>query len=134
MPEFDDETTTTAPPIQVWKLLYDPMRFPAWWAGLADATPGDARGGSGDVTLWLDGCPDFPIPQRVATDSREHRIVVSCTVSDLVFQWRLEPLASGTRIAVHVAIPEREAARLATQREIVTSSLRRLAELAEAAQ
>jgi hypothetical protein len=49
----------------------------------------------------------------------------------LVFDWRLEPLDPGTRISVHVEIPEQEAARLATQRAVIASSLRRLAELAE---
>jgi uncharacterized protein YndB with AHSA1/START domain len=133
MPVFDDETICGAPPTAVWKLLYDPLRFPEWWAGMADATPGDARGGSGDITLWLEGYPDFPLPQRIATAADEHRVVVSCTVSDLVFEWQLEPVPDGTRIAVHVEIPEREAKRLAAQREVVTSSLRRLATLAESA-
>lgn len=132
MPEFDDETMSSASPVQIWKLLYDPLRFPEWWSGFADVTPGDARGGAGDITLWLDGYPDFPLPQRIETDPGERRIVVSCTVSDLVFQWQLEPCDGGTRIAVHAEIPEREAARVAAQREIVASSLRRLAALAEA--
>ena len=131
MPLFDDETTTTAPPRQVWKLLYDPMRFPDWWVGFASATPGDVKGGAGDVTLYPEGYPDFPMPQRIDTHAGDRRVVVSCTISDLVFDWRLEPLDPGTRISVHVEIPEKEAARLAAQRDGVSSSLRRLAELAE---
>lgn len=131
MPAFDDVATTAAAPVQVWKILYDPLRFPEWWAGMADARSGDARGGTADITLWPEGYPDFPLPQRVEASSRDHRVVVSCTVSDLVFEWRLEPTSGGTLISVHVEIPEQEAARLATQREVVTSSLRRLAELAE---
>ena len=131
MPEFDDEITTAAPPVAVWKLLYDPLRFPDWWSGFADATPGDARGGPGDVTLWLDGYPDFPLPQRIEVTRPDHRVVVSCTVSDLVFDWFLEPASGGTRIAVHVEIPEQEAQRLATQQEVISASLRRLAALAE---
>jgi uncharacterized protein YndB with AHSA1/START domain len=133
MPLFDDETTTTASPREVWKLLYDPLRFADWWEGFASVTPGDARGGRGDVTVYPDGYPDFPLPQLIETRSADRRVVVSCTVSDLVFDWRLEPLDVGTRIGVHVEIPEKEAARLATQRTVVTASLRRLAELAEAA-
>jgi uncharacterized protein YndB with AHSA1/START domain len=133
MPEFDDEVLSSASPIAVWKLLYNPMRFPEWWAGFADVTPGDARGGAGDVTLWLEGYPDFPLPQRIHTAADEHRVVVSCTVSDLVFEWRLEPVENGTRIRVHAEIPEREAARVAPQREVVASSLRRLSALAESA-
>jgi uncharacterized protein YndB with AHSA1/START domain len=133
VPNFDDQTTTAAPPLEVWKILYDPLRFPEWWSGMADAQPGDARGGPGDITIFPEGYPDFPLPQIVETQSRDHRVVVSCTVSDLVFDWRLEPAGSGTWIGVHVEIPEHEAARLETQRAVVTRSLRRLAELAESA-
>jgi hypothetical protein len=51
-------------------------------------------------------------------------------VSDLRFEWRLDPVVRGTRISVHVEIPEREAARLDMQRDVIESSLRKLAELA----
>jgi uncharacterized protein YndB with AHSA1/START domain len=131
LPTFDDETTTPAPPRAVWKVLYDPLRFSEWWSGFASVAPGDANGGPGDVTVYPDGYPDFPLPQIVQTRTADHRIVVSCTVSDLVFDWRLESLGPGTRISVHVEIPERESVRLATQRDVVSTSLRRLAELAE---
>jgi hypothetical protein len=52
-------------------------------------------------------------------------------VSDLVFDWRLEELpdAGGTRIRVHVELPEREAARLPHQQQAVALSLRNLAAL-----
>jgi uncharacterized protein YndB with AHSA1/START domain len=133
MPIFDDETTTTAPPREVWKILYDPMRFPDWWTGFASVEAGDANGGRGDVTVYPEGYPDFPMPQVVRTDAADRRVVVSCMVSDLVFEWRLEPTDPGTRISVHVEIPEQEAARLATQRDVVSSSLRRLADVAELA-
>ena len=135
MPTFDDETDTTAPPEEVWKALYDPTRFPEWWAGVETATPGDAKGGDADVTLYPEGYPDFPMPQHISARDEEHRITVSCTVSDLVFDFRLTPLRddAGTNIAVHVEIPEREAARLDTQRELVGRSLRNLAVLAAAA-
>jgi uncharacterized protein YndB with AHSA1/START domain len=133
MPVFDDETDSTASPREVWKVLYDPIRFPEWWVGFASVERGDVNGGRGDVTVYPDGYPDFPMPQVVRTHSDDRRVVVSCTVSDLVFEWRLEPLDPGTRIAVHVEIPEREAARLTAQREYVGSSLRRLARVAELA-
>jgi uncharacterized protein YndB with AHSA1/START domain len=131
MPTFDDVTTTTASPLAVWQILYDPLRFPEWWSGFAEVRRGDALGGAADITMWPDGYPDFPMPQLMDTRSQDQRVVVSCTISDIVFDWRLEPDPSGTAIAVHVEIPEHEAARLATQREIVSSSLRRLAALAE---
>jgi uncharacterized protein YndB with AHSA1/START domain len=133
MPTFDDEITSAASPTAVWKLLYNPLQFADWWTGFASVEAGDARGGPGDVTVYPDGYPDFPLPQKVRSDGQDRRVVVSCTVSDLVFEWRLEPLDPGTRISVHVEIPEREAARLAKQREVIHSSLRRLAGIAEAA-
>lgn len=132
MPVFDDATHTAAAAEEVWKLLYDPTRFPEWWAGIESAVPGDVKGGDGDVTLYPEGWPDFPMPQTVRTDPGTRHLSVSCMVSDLVFDWRLEPLAGGgTRIDVHVEIPEAEAHRLAAQHEIVSRSLRRLADLAE---
>lgn len=133
MPTFEDAITTTATPLAVWQILYDPMRFPEWWSGFGTVQPGDASGGPADFTMWPDGYPDFPMPQLMETRSDDHRVVVSCTISDIVFDWRLEPHPSGTTIAVHVEIPEHEAARLAAQRDIVTASLRRLAALAEGA-
>lgn len=132
MPVFDDELTTPARPVAVWKLLYDPLRFADWWAGVAEVRSGDACGGDADVTLWPEGYPDFPMPQRLARSTDQQRVVVSCTVSDLVFDWYLEPAGAGTRIRVHVEIPEAEAIREPTQRQVVTDSLRRLANLAEA--
>jgi uncharacterized protein YndB with AHSA1/START domain len=41
MPTFDDATTTRAPVEEVWKLLYDPARFPDWWAGVATVEPSE---------------------------------------------------------------------------------------------
>jgi hypothetical protein len=59
-------------------------------------------------------------------------VTISCLVSDLVFAWRLDPLpgTDGTRISVHVELPDQEARRLEGQREVVSASLRALAALA----
>ena len=56
--------------------------------------------------------------------------MVSCLVSELRFEWRLEPTNQGTRITVDVEIPDAEAHRLDAQREIISASMKRLAELA----
>jgi uncharacterized protein YndB with AHSA1/START domain len=130
MPTFDDTTTTNAAPEEVWKALYDPARFPEWWTGIATVEPGDAGG----YTMYPDGYPDFPMAQQLSTSRAHGRVTVSCLVSDLVFAWHLEPLQDGgTQISVHVEIPEAETPRLATQREAVASSLRRLAAVATGA-
>jgi len=129
MPTFDDTTTTTAPVEEVWKLLYDPSRLIEWWDGIERIEP-HGTDGKGNVTIWPDGYPDFPMPQTLRTDADGRRVTVSCLVSDLVFAWKLEPVGDGTRISVHVEIPEEEAARLADQRAAIATSLRALAELA----
>jgi uncharacterized protein YndB with AHSA1/START domain len=133
MPTFDDATTSPAPIEDVWKLLYDPSRMTEWWAGIERAEARDTDG-RGNLTLWPDGYPDFPMPQDLRADRDERRVTVSCLVSDLVFAWRLEPLAgdAGTRIAVHVEIPDTEAHRLDGQRAAIAASLRALAARAAA--
>jgi hypothetical protein len=131
MPTFDDETTTTAPVEEVWKLLYDPERFPEWWQGMETV---ERRGhdGRGDFTMYPDGYPDFPMPQQLRADTSGRQVTISCLVSELVFAWELLPLpgTDGTRIGVHVEVPEQEAHRLDGQRAIVSASLRALAVLA----
>jgi uncharacterized protein YndB with AHSA1/START domain len=129
MPSFDDSTQTTAAPEDVWMLLYDPSRFPEWWTGIASTTPG----GDADYTMFVEGYPDFPMPQALDANPHDRRVTISCMVSDLIFQWGLEPVGDGgTKICVHVDIPDAESARLAMQRDVIGSSLRRLGELAAA--
>lgn len=129
MPSFHDSAVSAAPPEDVWKLLYDPARFPEWWAGIATVDVQDDE----EYTIYPDGYPDFPMPQLLDTRQGEQRVTVSCLVSDLRFEWQLEPAGDGTRITVDVEIPEVEAHRLDTQRETIQRSLRQLAELAATA-
>ena len=126
MPSFHDSTTSAAPPEDVWKLLYDPSRFPDWWAGIetVDITGGD------EYTVYPDGYPDFPMAQLLDTQRDQRRVTVSCLVSDLRFEWRLEPAGEGTRITVDVEIPDTEAHRLDSQRRIISTSMKQLAQLA----
>ena len=126
MPSFHDTATSAAPPEDVWKLLYDPSRFPDWWAGIGTVDVLDES----QYTMYPDGYPDFPMAQLLETRQDQHRVTVSCLVSDLRFEWRLQPAGEGTLITVDVEIPEAEARRLETQREVITASMRRLAELA----
>jgi uncharacterized protein YndB with AHSA1/START domain len=128
MPTFDDSATTSAPVEEVWKLLYDPARMVEWWQGIERVEPS----GDGEITIYPDGYPDFPMPQELRTASDGHGLTISCLVSYLVFEYRLEPLDPGTRISVHVEIPEEEAHRLESQRAGVSASLRSLAALAAA--
>jgi uncharacterized protein YndB with AHSA1/START domain len=129
MPTFDDSTIASAPVEEVWKLLYDPSRFADWWAGV-ETVEATGHEGRGDITIYPEGYPDFPMPQAVHMDGDGRRVTISCLISDLVYAWRLEPLDDGTRIGVHVEIPEKEAFRLEDQRGAVSASLRSLAALA----
>jgi hypothetical protein len=119
----------------VWKVLYDPARFPDWWEGIETVEPDPALGDARPYTMYMEGDPDFPMPQVLRTSRDDRRVTISCLVSDLVFEWRLEALdgGEGTRISVHVEIPDAEAHRLDGQRGAIGASLRRLAALAEAA-
>jgi uncharacterized protein YndB with AHSA1/START domain len=137
VPSFPDTTTSAAPPEDVWKLLYDPSRFPEWWSGIGTVELGDAGGdetaeseGTGEYTMYPDGYPDFPMAQLLETQRTEQRVIVSCLVSDLRFEWRLAPAGGGTMITVDVEIPDDEAHRLDTQRDLISRSMRRLADLA----
>jgi hypothetical protein len=129
MPTFEQSTVSSAVPEEVWKLLYDPARFPEWWAGVGSVT---TAGGTGDYTMFPDGYPDFPMPQALETSQDSGSVKISCLVSDLCFDWRLRPSGTGTEISVHVEIPDSEAHRLDTQRDIIRQSLIRLADLAAA--
>jgi hypothetical protein len=126
MPSFTDNATTLAPPEEVWKVLYDPTRIPEWWANIATAEPGD-----GKVTLYVDGWPDFPMPQLMTTSHDDGTVQFSCQVSDMNIVWQLAPRAEGgTDISVAVEIPDKEADRLGKMQDEVGESIRNLAALA----
>jgi hypothetical protein len=129
MRTFDQSAVSTAPPEEVWKLLYDPAQFPLWWAGTGSVETGSDVGG---YVMYPDGYPDFPMPQGLETSRENGTVKISCLVSDLCFDWRLRPSGSGTEISVHVEIPDREAHRLDQQRDIIRRSVLQLAELAAA--
>lgn len=132
MPSFHDSAVSTAPPEEVWKLLYDPARFPDWWAGVGTVEVGaGSRSDSGEYTMYPEGYPDFPMAQLLESKRDEGRVTVSCMVSDLKFEWLLAPAGHGTEISVDVEIPDAEAHRLDAQREVIAESLRRLAGTAE---
>ena len=133
MPTFEDSAVSHAPPEEVWKLLYDPSRFPEWWAGIEAVEAGEsADPGRRRFTYYAEGRPDLPMPQLLDTSRTEQRILISCLVTDIRFEWRLEPADGGraTLISVFVDIPERERQLLQTERTAISRSLARLAELA----
>lgn len=135
MPTFDDQITADAPVEEVWKLLYDPSRLSEWMDGVETVLPA-GHDGKGNMTVYPEGYPDFPMPQQLRSDRDGRTVTISCLVSDLQFEWRLTPEDvddDRTVIAVHVEIPEHEAARLDAQRTSIAASLRSLADLAATA-
>jgi hypothetical protein len=129
MPEFAMSAVCRAPVEEVWKLLFDPARFPEWWVGI-ETVHQDAPG---DFTLWLTGYPDFPLPQKLRVDQACERVTISCQVFDIDIVWQLAEAGTGTSINLNVSVPEREAHRLDGQHRVIKESLRRLTTLAEAA-
>ena len=127
MPSVADHAVSAAPPEEVWKLLYDPARFPEWWAGMERVELGP---GEDDFTFWYEGWPDFAMPQKLAGRREGGRVTISCLVSFMDIEWQLSEDGGGTRIDVRAAIPEEEAARLEQVREGLAASVRRLAEAA----
>jgi uncharacterized protein YndB with AHSA1/START domain len=128
MPQFDDEILVQAPLEEVWKLVHDPTRYPEWWTGIGSV--GDAA--SDGYTMYPEGWPDYPMPQRLQTSSADGRVTISCLVSDLEYRWHLTAHGERTRVEVHVEIPEPEAHRLEKQVEATASALAGLARLAAA--
>jgi uncharacterized protein YndB with AHSA1/START domain len=126
MPSFTLTTTAAAPVEEVWKLLYDPARFPQWWAGIETVR----RGEGGEYTIWPTGYPDFPMPQRIQSVRADARVTISCLVSDLEYRWQLSDLDGDTGIEVLVELPDAEAHRLPVQRELLSASLATLATMA----
>ena len=129
MPGFTATAECRAPVEEVWKLLFDPARFPEWWAGIETVH----KDSPGKFTQWPTGYPEFPMPQELRVDEANERVTISCQVSDIDFVWQLSEAGSGTSVSVHVTLPEREAHRLDGQHQVIAESLRRLTALAEAA-
>ena len=129
MPGFALSAQCRAPVEEVWKLLFDPARFPDWWVGVETVR----TGAPGEFTQWPTGYPDFPMPQKLRADQANERVTVSCQVSDIEFTWQLSESGGGTSIHVTASLPENEAHRLDGQHQVIEQSLRRLTALAEAA-
>jgi uncharacterized protein YndB with AHSA1/START domain len=143
MRTFTDTLIAAARPRAVWKILHDPGRFPEWWAGLASVEEASGTVAAGqaetsftaflDESLYQDMDPRRPMVHRVRTVAEEDRVVISCLVADIEYDWRLTPVddGRGTRIDVTVGVPERVGKRYELQRTIIGASIRRLASLAE---
>jgi uncharacterized protein YndB with AHSA1/START domain len=129
MPGFTLSASSCAPVEEVWKLLFDPARFPDWWVGIETVR----KDSPDEFTQWPTGYPDFPMPQKLRVDQANERVTISCQVSDIDVVWQLAEAGTGTSINVNVSLPEREAHRADGQHQAIEESLRRLTALAESA-
>jgi uncharacterized protein YndB with AHSA1/START domain len=127
MPHFTLSGRADAPVEEVWKLLFDPTRFPEWWAGVQTVRTDGPDG----YTAWMQDDPDFPWPQQLRGNRAKGRVTISCQVTYIDFVWQLNEDGPGTRIDVHITMPDSQAHHLDGEREIITTSLARLATLAE---
>lgn len=128
---FELSAVCRASAVDVFMLLHDPSRIPEWWEGTARVEDGAA--GAGEVTRYTEQWPDFAYPTRLQATASGGCVTISCLVSDIVQEWRLEPHADGCAVRVRVELPASEAAREPAQRAEVGGSLRNLVALAEAA-
>jgi hypothetical protein len=101
MADFSASADCTAAAREVWKLLYDPVRFASWWPGWERVE--NAPGGA---THYDARSPDFAYPAAVSTDAAGGRIVVSCMLSDIVHTWSIRPHPPGCTVSVEVTIPD----------------------------
>jgi uncharacterized protein YndB with AHSA1/START domain len=127
MPGFTLSARCCAPVEEVWKLLFDPARFPDWWVGIETVR----KDSPDEFTQWPTGYPDFPMPQKLRVDQANEQVTISCQVSDIDVVWQLAEAGTGTSINVNVSLPEREAHRLDGQQNVISESRRRLTALAE---
>ena len=126
MVTFDEQAVCTAPAEEVFKLLWDPTRYAEWWAGMARSeVAGD------EVVRFMEAWPDFPYPTRVDASRETGCVAISCLLSDIVHEWRLEPHPAGCLVAVHVELPDAEAHRLEDQQREIGASLTGLVSAAE---
>jgi uncharacterized protein YndB with AHSA1/START domain len=125
VPTLEDTALCRAAPEEVWKLLYDPARFPEWWASV-DRVEGEGA----EITRYMREWPDFAYP--TALRHEDGRVIISCLLSDIVHEWVLEPSPEGCVVRTRLEVPEAEAGRVEALWQDARESLVRLVRLAEA--
>ncbi len=133
MPGFERSGRAGALVEDVWKLLFDPARFPEWWYGIETVRTDGAveEGGTRRYAQWLHGAPDFPMPQVLRSDRDRGRVTVSCQVRDVDVAWHLAGDGDDTVIKVRVDVADAEIPRLPMLETMMERSLGSLATLAE---
>ncbi len=124
---FDLQGRCRARAEEVFKLLWDPARFPEWWAGMDRVE----EGADGRVTRYMAQWPDFAYPTDVAARRDGAGVTISCLLSDIRHEWSLVPDPGGCIVAARVELPDEEAERADALKAETEASLTRLIALAE---
>lgn len=125
--EIREAQECRARPREVWKLLYDPVRFATWWPGWERVEPN----AGGRVTHYDARWPDFAYPATVTADPAGGRVVISCLLSEMVHTWTIETKGDGCLVSVLLTIPAEEAARAEEERAAVRQAMASLVARAE---
>ena len=123
MIHFTETVVCRAPALQVWKLLYDPARFPEWWAGITRSEP--TADGAVIQTSAVAG--DYPLSITATRESPG--VMIRCPTTGSVYSWTIESYSDGCQ--VQVEFPDGEQEQLRLSRERILASLPRLAAMAE---
>ena len=92
MPTFDDSATSERAGRGGVEAALRPGAVPGVVGGRSRPS---SRAATGGFTVYPDGYPDFPMPQELRAAGDGRGLTISCLVSYLVFEWRLEPLDAG---------------------------------------
>jgi uncharacterized protein YndB with AHSA1/START domain len=123
---YEETATCDAPVEEVWALLYDPARLPEWWEATArsEAIVGGANRYTRDA-------PDVAVPTRIHRAPERSRVVISCQVADVVWEWTLKPAEAGCRVRLNMQLADGEAHLFDSARADMRASIRRLVAAAE---
>jgi uncharacterized protein YndB with AHSA1/START domain len=128
MLRYEETAFCRAPAEEVWALLYDPVRFPEWWE-----TTARSETIAGGANRYTRDQPDIALPTRIRAAAERSRVVISCQVADLVWEWTLEPAGTGCRVRLNLQLADAEAHRFDSARADMRASIRRLVAAAERA-
>lgn len=126
MPGFTESGVCRAPAVEVWKLLHDPARYTEWWTG-TERVQVDGDG----LARYVRDAPGFAYPTAIATTGAGDRVTISCVLTDIVYEWTLEPDPAGCAVRLRVEIPADLAAKLDGQLRDMRDAFARLVAMAE---
>ena len=102
MKSYEAETTIAASPEQVWDVLVDLPRYPAWDSGMTQVE--GTIGVRNKIKIWTEVTPERPFPLTVAGLEAPRKMVwkggMPLGLFSGVRTFTLEPSENGTRVRV----------------------------------